>query len=316
MADYSYWQNALSGTFGDVHEGDPQLGFYRTRRAGPFIACAIFEHDGKIVALVDGKQADPAEIWTYVCQHPVAEDWYHAKMRGEPWPDEDGAVTESLEVPATGHNSGVVDESEVLKGQIESASASLKDYAAIKDAEHLARAQATRSRLLELSGDADKKREAEKKPHLDAGRNIDAKWQPLVKAAKAAADTIKAAMDAWVNEQDKIAKKVQAAAEEAARKEQEAARAAVAAGKPAPPPTSAPEPIAAPAVPQQIKGGYGRAAGVKTVNVVTVTDQDAAYQSMKTHPELVALIAKLAQRGIDAGHDINGVNVEKQKKVG
>ena len=35
LPDYTYWNNALNGVFGPVHEGDAQLGFFRkrTRRA-------------------------------------------------------------------------------------------------------------------------------------------------------------------------------------------------------------------------------------------------------------------------------------------
>ena len=40
-----------------------------------------------------------------------------------------------------------------------------------------------------------------------------------------------------------------------------------------------------------------------------------AYQAMKTHPELVRLIAHLAQRAVDAGHEIKGVTVEEERKV-
>lgn len=40
--------------------------------------------------------------------------------------------------------------------------------------------------------DADAKRKDEKQPHLDAGREVDANYNPIIKKAKAAADEIKA----------------------------------------------------------------------------------------------------------------------------
>src|SRR3954463_2265910 len=96
--DYTYWRNALAGQFGAVHDGDPQPGFYRKRtgKAAGYVPVAIWEQDGRVLALVDGKEADAAEIWTYVCQYPILEEWYRARMIGQPWPDEDVAVTASL----------------------------------------------------------------------------------------------------------------------------------------------------------------------------------------------------------------------------
>lgn len=313
--DYTYWRNALAGDFGPVHDSDPQAGFYRKRvsRGGPFVPVAIFEHEGKPVALVNGSQADADEVWTYVCQHPIKEDWYHTKMGGAPWPDEDGAVAASLAPPPAGHNNPPQDEAEVLSGQIDAAAAGIGDYAEIKDDETAARAQSLRSRLLELSGDADKKREAEKAPHLEAGRAIDKKWQPLVKAAKAAADRIRDALGAHET------RKARAAAEAARKVEEERRRLEALAAKARPaakllppaaaPPPPAPEPVTA------IRGAYGRAAAVKVVKVATVTDQDAAYGYLKNRPEVVDLIAKLAQRAVDAGYDVPGTEVSTERKV-
>lgn len=308
MADYTYWQNALKGSFGPVHDSDPQPGFYRrrTRKGGPFVPVAIWEHEGKIVAVQDGKHADAAEIWTYVCQNPIPEDWYHGKMNDGVWRDEAPAVAAEATM---GHNQGPTDEAEILKEQIESASAGVKQYEKIDSDESAAQAQSLRARLNELSGEADKKREDAKKPHLDAGKAIDAKWQPLVKAAKAGADAIRAALSGWETEKYNRQQEERRKAEEAQRKAEEKAAKA---GKPAPAPPPPPEP--APEA-TQIKGAYGKAASVKVVKVVTVTDQDAAYKFLRTHPELVSLIAKLAQRGIDAGYDVPGVRIEEQRKV-
>lgn len=302
MPSYDYWQNALAGTFGAVHDGDPQPGFYRKRmsRGGPFVPVAIWEHAGAIIALVDSKQADAAEIWTYVCQYPVTEEQYRNRVSTGKWHDEDAAVTASLAPPSAGDNNPPQDEAEMLAAQIEAASRNAAEYAEIKDDETASKAQSARARLNELSGQADKRREALKKPHLEAGKAVDAKWQPLVKSAKAAADKIAFALGAHETRKAKA---------EADRK---AALAAHLAAHPEAPPPPAPE---APKPPQPIRGAYGRAATVKVVKIATVTDQDAAYHSMKTHPELVTLIAKLAQRAVDAGHVIAGVEVTEERKV-
>lgn len=66
--------------------------------------------------------------------------------------------------------------------------------------------------------DAEKKREAEKKPHLEAGREVDAKWKPVVDKAKRGAAACKDALTPY-----RTAK--QAAKDAAARKVREEAEA-------------------------------------------------------------------------------------------
>lgn len=319
--DYTYWQNALAGNFGPVHDSDPQPGFYRKRmgRAAGYVPVAIWEQDGKVLALVDGREADAAEIWTYACKFPILEEWYRARMIGQPWPDESAAVTESL-VHRTDTNNGPVDEADVLKAQIESASAGAAEYAEIGTDETAAKAQSLRSRLLELSGQADKAREAQKKPFFEAGKAIDAKYQPLVKAAKFAADTIRDALGAHETRKAREAEKLRLAAEEVRIKaEREAVKAraeAELAGKPAPapvPPAPTPEPAPAPAA--AIRGAYGRAAAVKVVKVAKVIDQDKAYLALRTQKEMVELIAALAQRAATAGIPLEGVEVMEERRV-
>lgn len=316
-ADYTYWQNALKGDFGPIHEGDAQLGFFRkrTRRAGPFVPVAIFMHEGQIVALCDGHQVDAAEIWSYVCQHPVAEEWYHTRINTGKWPDESEAVSQSLAPPPAGHNNPPEDEAEILKGQIDAATAGVAEYAEIGDDETASKAQSLRSRLLELSRDADKKRETEKKPHLEAGKSIDAKFQPLVKAAKAAADTIAKALGEHETRKARAAEAARLEAERKRREAEAAARSAEESGKPAPPPPPVTEPEPMPAPTTSIKGAYGRAASVKVAKVATVTDIDAAFGFLKTHKELVELISALAQRAVNAGYDVPGVTVKEKRKV-
>lgn len=332
--DYTYWMNALAGRFGAVHDGDPQPGFYRKRtgKAAGYVPVAIWEEAGKVLALVDGKEACAADIWTYVCEYPILEEWYRARMVGQPWPDESAAVTASLAPPPAGHNNPPTDEAEILQGQIEAASAGAAEYAEIADDATASRAQSLRSRLLELSGSADKLREDRKRPHLEAGKTIDAKFMPLVKLAKTGADAIRAALSAHETRKAREAERLRriedekrmAAEREAARLRAEAeaaAREAEIAGRPAPAPIvqePIPEPPAPALVPEAaiaIRGAYGRAAAVKVVRIAKITDQDAAYQSLRTHKELIECIGKLAQRATDAGVSLGGVEVTEERRV-
>jgi len=248
----------------------------------------------------------------------VEEEAYRAAFDLGRWPDTDAIVAEQVRPPPAGHNQGPTDEAEILREQIEAAKAGADEYAKIEDDETAARAQSLRSRLTELAGKADKIRKAQKQPHLDAGKAIDAKWKSIIDAGEDAAKAIRNAMNAWETkklkaEQEWIANERRRAAEQqresgvtdAEIDRSQAVLGAILGEPPEPPPAKT-----------QIKGGYGRAASVKVVKVVTdVTDWAALYGFLASHPELKDLMRKLAQRAVDAGHTVPGVAVEEQRKV-
>src|SRR5690606_42080715 len=94
--DYAYWTNALAGTLGPVSDGDAQCGFYRRRlfKDGPFVPVAIWRgEDGRLVALGDGKAADAADIWTWVCDTPITEVEYRKGIDGGGRSEEPRAAT-------------------------------------------------------------------------------------------------------------------------------------------------------------------------------------------------------------------------------
>lgn len=305
MSDYEYWENALTGNFGPVHDDEAHCGFWRKRtsRSGPFVPVATWRVDTGMACLIDGKPADAGENWTYFCRNPVTEEQYRTRVDTGKWHDESEAVTASLAQP--GHNQP--DEIDSLKDQISAALAGVDGYAEVKDDETAAKAQSLRSRLLELSRTADKTREEKKRPHFEAGKAVDELYQPLVKASKAGADAIAKALSA--HETRKAREEADRQAVERRRLADEAAK-LPAAAKPEPAPEPAPAPVAAP-----IKGAYGRAAAVKVVKVATVVDQDAAYAHLKSQPELGALIQKLAQKLVDSGFSIPGVEITEERKV-
>lgn len=325
MGEYDWWQRALCGEeIGGptlpVHDGEAQCGFYRRRvsKAGAFVPVAIWRTENGLICLVDGKPADPADVWSYCCRHPITEVHYHERVNNGKWWDEADAVSASLAHDAS--NSAGVDEAEVLQEQIDAASAGAAEYADIQDDETAAKAQSLRSRLLELSGSADKMREDQKRPHLEAGKAIDAKFMPLVKAAKGAADAIRTALGAHETRKAREAERIRKEEEDRRIKaEREAVKAAAEAalngGQPAPVPQPAPAPAPVPESATSIRGAYGRAAAVKVVKVARVVDQDKAYMAMRTHKELVELIAKLAQRAANAGVEVAGVEVTEERAV-
>lgn len=281
--DYAYWRDALTGKFGPIHDGDPQPGFYRLRRRGQVDQpVAIWRDSDGIYCAVSGREDDASEIWTFVADKPITEAVYRAVVAGEPWQD----IAPSV---AALTNSESADPADILRDQIKACKADIAGFTTITDDTQQAAAQSLRSRLLELSREADKTRERLKAPHHEAGKAVDAKWQPLVKDAKAAADKVAAAMGAW---------------------ETEKARKAAEANAP-PPPVAAPAP--APAAP--IKGAYGRAASVRVVRIATVVDQDRLYAAIRDHSELKATMQRIAQAIVNGGETVAGVEITEERRV-
>lgn len=320
---WSWWQAALKdpkeiGKSLPVHEGDPRQGYFRVRYAKdkPYEPVAIWNEDGQWLAYRSGREVRAEDIWVSCCRHPVSYAAYNAAIAGEGWPDDDAVVAKQVQPPAPiGDNSGAVDEAEALRDQIDSALAGKDAYAKITDDETAAKALSLRNRLNELSNKADKIREEAKAPHLAAGKAVDAKYQPLVKKAKAGADEVKASISAWETEKLRKQREIERQQQEALRQQDEARRAAEAAGE-APEPQEA-APIAVATAPTSIKPTYGKAASISVKIVVTeVTDYSALYAYMANRPEVKDLLLQLAQKALDAGRrDVPGIATEERAAV-
>lgn len=323
VSRWNWWQAALKdpssiGKTLPVHENEPHQGYFRTRNQGGGLdPVAIFYPEGsdELVAYRGGREVDVGQLWSFCCRMPVTYEAYQQAVDGGGWPDDDATVAAQIAPAPPGHNSGDVSEAEILRDQIEAAKVGAMNYSKIVDDGTAAKAQSLRSRLLELKGEAEKKHKKEKEPHLEAGRVVDQKWLPLAKDAQAVAKTIRDAMDAWETEKLQRQRKAEREAEAARLKAEDEARKAAEAGKPAPEPI-APTPAPVAATPMPIKGTYGKAASVKVKLVVTkVTDPAALFGFLNGHPELDDCMFKLAQRAIDAGRTVPGIETQEQAKV-
>ena len=205
---YTYYQSALSGIFGPVHENDPQCGYYRMRRGrgGPWVPVAIWREvtgedeitgisdSGKLVCLVDGLEKDPFEVWTWVCRYPVPYETYVAVAeRGEHWPEDltdlkkTRPISDAASSPALGHNSAGLTEAEVFEEEIEALVVSCEEWL-LGVPEICSQVLADKAanyaeRFGNLENRAEEARTAEKKPVLDLGRSIDAKWKLVISKA-------------------------------------------------------------------------------------------------------------------------------------
>jgi len=236
---YIYYQSALKGVFGPVHENDPQCGYYRMRRGrgGPWVPVAIWKErpgslapsensensdSGKLVCLVDGVEWDPFEVWTWVCRYPVPYETYVAVAeRGEVWPEDlpdlkkgigfSGSGSSSYErdrdfipheVPTFGHNSAGVSDAERFMEEIEllwqSANEWLETVQSPSSQAEADKAANYAERFGNLENRAEELRTAEKKPVLDLGRSIDAKWKPVISKASDGKVRMKKALEPYL----------------------------------------------------------------------------------------------------------------------
>jgi hypothetical protein len=322
---WRYWEQALEnpkalGKEFFAYPDDPQVGFYKARYEDrPWESVAIFWHEGKLIGLRGGepvKAAHMGTLWNWCCRNPISEEEYKARLAGT-WAGDDPVVVSMI-----GHNAG--DDLEMLRDQIAAAEAGADAYRGINSDEQAGRAQSLRARLNELAGEADKRREALKKPHFEAGKAIDKDWMPLVKSAKAIADWIKEEITAYetlkLRERRRLEEERQRLEQERLREEERVAeniRRAEEAGRPVVvPPAPPPLPPLPPAPDTKLKGSYGRAASVTTEKVVTaVGDWDALFGFLRDHPELQKLMRDLAQRLVKAGHDVPGVTIQERARI-
>lgn len=294
--EYALWESLLAAKVAGqdpppIDPNEPAVGFYRSRRKGqPYVSVAIWR-DGGLCCQIDGKDVSAQsciDSWPFTSKNPISWEQFHFYQENGRWEDSDETVHAQMTERGIGDNNPP-DELTLMKEQIDSASAGVKAYAEITDDVTQAKAQSLRSRLLELSKQADKCKDAEADPPYKIYKAALARWKPLIDGAKAGADAIRAAMAKFETAK---ANKIREEQAEAARIAREAAAAAEKAGKPVtivhvPPPPLAPQPI---------KGGYGRAASARPIKVVKrITDIDAALKFFRDTPEIREAVMTVAK---------------------
>jgi len=275
--DYVCWWAALAGQSVASFERRPHCGFWRKGKSGDPVA-VWRANDGSLVAKIGTRAARPADA-------EFDETVFGFCLPNPITHEAYTSVMNGGGWPSTdrvvqgqiGDNSGAAVDIEMLRDQIAAAVEQAKGYASVTDDATAARAQSLRARLLELAGEVKERHRVEKAPHLKAGREVDAKWLPLAREADGVATAIRAALS-----------------------RHETAKAQI---------SGAPRPPAA------IRGGYGRAAGVRVVKIARVIDQDAAYMALRDNAEVVALIKKIADKVIATGATLPGVKIEEIHRV-
>lgn len=284
-----WWSAALKGERGPIDADNPKSGFYRAKAKDKTLSAVAIWYDsytGELRYQDNGRNVDDMkarERWPYVSKKPISEEVYwHFRDQGK-WLDIDEAAQAPSGISVPSEPPGLS-----LAKEIQTLQASAAKYAKIESDEDMTLAQSVRAKLQEIGGKADKARVTEKEPHLDAGREVDAKWQPMIKMAKSAADLVRGAMQDWNDFKLAQAAKAKAAGDVAPN---------------APPPSV------------QVSGGGGRAAHVGVKDTVTEIDIDKAFAFFRENPELQQLLLQMAQRSVDAGIDVPGAVVVKKSAI-
>jgi len=329
---WAWWQNALAGTIGPIHDGDPQQGYYRTRfKDKPWEPVAIWFEDGKWHAMRGDRQVDASDIWTWCCRNPITYEAYNKAIEGAGWDDEP-------EAPAIGHNLPT-DPFEALQVEFaaerEQAEAFMKKP--ITTQAEADRAAIWSKRLSTIAKKATDLHKVEKQPHLDAGRNVDNKWRELKEEPDAISKKLKRHMDAFLQEEARKERERQAAARaEADRIQREADAARVAAEKAAAKNDNDAAAVAAQnnAIAEAERlaqlaaqaerdaqarnasaGRTGAKVSLRTFVFAEITDFDALLMALKDRAEIKEVVETLANRAARAGVELAGMAIRSEQRA-
>lgn len=307
---YAWYHSALAGAATPITE-EPRAGFFRRRSSkdGPWVAAAIWTDPEKgLVCRVGNAMRDPHQEWTWLAKNPVPADQAKAFFVTGKWP------SEILLEPTVGHNNPPADLSTMARDEIERATDWAKKNPTIDSKVNCDIAANLAAMLVKRANEVDDHRTKEKEPHLQAGRDVDAKWKPIVDDCKAAARALKDIAGRWMAAEEVRLMKAERERQAAERERIDAERAKAAALNQPPPP----EPIAVPAKPLvkvNAGGARGSKMGLKTVKSAVVVDHAKALEFFANHSEIVAKVQELAARAVKLDQEVPGVEVKVERKA-
>lgn len=305
---YHFWRRRMAGEVVPIHDGEPQAGFYRLKtRNGAWQPVAYwFGKDGTLRCRVGGQDINEqtaAERWPWASKTPISHEVYKAVVAGGPWPDQNEAVTRdranSAAAPDDNSWEGLNDRIEDLVRDAEKVIAA----GPAKDQDEVDRAADLANRLAELHKSADVARAAEKRPHDEAAKAVQARWLPLLNTAEIYKRIKLAVITPFLVAEET---KRRAAEAEARRAAEEAAKA----GEPIPDPA----PVQQRAAPKAGAGGR-RSVALRAVKVVTITDRPALLAFFAENPLITEALQKMAERAIAAGVTVPGVTVTEEQRA-
>ena len=303
--DYRFWRTAVAaGRSVETERGNPRSGYYRNRDE----AVAFWRDDGVLVCWRSGSFSAPTkadtidELFGWCASYPVSyEDFSAFQLTGR-WPDQIAPIEVAADLPP--HERADAE----LTAQREAMAAWIVEVGKIDNQAKATKVGNFADAFAKLEKSSDEMRKVEKEPHLEAGRAVDVKWQPIVKRASELKVWAKKATEPFlIAERARIVAEERVAAEaraKAAREAGEARRQAEAIGLP-PPVETAP---LFPPPPAKAKAGKVHLRTVTKHEIVSIKSVLMFLAEMNAHSEdLKAAIQVSVNRLRNAGIEIPGV---------
>lgn len=338
---YAWYDSAMNGVVGPCASDCPQTGWYRHRRLISPKGVTPKRYEWEAVAYwkdsksgeqrchINGKSpSDPLrmfEIWPFVYQHPISEETYHTFIQIGRWPETNEVLADldrrSNEAPPDDSFEGVRDRIDALAAEA---------VRLIKGGPAKTKAQADAAadvavRLGELFSLSDKLRKKEKQPHLDAGRDVDAKWNALRKEAEVYKDIKNSVVQPWLAaenarlkkiaddaERERLAAEAKAIPQEAhgAARETPSTGGVTAAATSHVVTQSAPPPSFAPA-----KAGTQKTVSSRVEYVAVIDDYALALAHFADHPDIKSVVQNLANKQAKAQMTVPGCRIVEHGKA-
>jgi hypothetical protein len=215
---FDWWKAKLAGEDVPIHADQAMQGFYAykpDKKKPPMPVAFWYDRGGELLCHLDGKPfRNGIEIWLGCSRNPISHAVYKSVLAGEGWPEEIRITTEDGKQDSTmssgsgiGHNSGdAPGDFTALTGNmrewIDKAGKVIK-AGVPKTKEDADAVSDLATKLVELSGEADKNRLAETKPLRDKVDEINAKWNAAINEAKKVAKDLKTLVGIYIVEENK-----------------------------------------------------------------------------------------------------------------
>lgn len=321
--EFEWWRQALSGAKVSIDADSPKSGFYKMRsgKDGPWLPVMIRTVDGVLRCRVaDDSDVNPHDVWTYCAGNPVSKEAAAFAFKNGRW---------ETDAPTIGDNSGNVSLVEQLSEYVAQTLAWLKGRK-IEDKKTADQAANRRAEVLRLKKLVETEWDTKALPHDTALKALKIEYDAPVKAAEAANVALRTAATDFARAEERRLLAEQAAKHEAERKAAAAAAREVleqrakqlrddpiaAMTEPEPELPMAPPPP--PPVKIALGGQVGKVSGLKSYWEAEITDHKAALAHYANHPDVVALIAKIAKADSKASKGtaaIPGVRCYEDRRV-
>jgi hypothetical protein len=327
--DFAWWDAAVKGNRQPLDEKAPQCGFYRDvrnnravsieRGEGGAFKVFVSDKDDWLPKTYD-KLNDDFGSW---CMNPITYDDFVFMCENRRWPED--VEPYELDLPEDAPlNERIAAHIEKVKALADAYLASIGGK--VETEAQSVKLQKYHDRLHAYGKKAEETRVAEKEPHLEASRAVDATWQPIVKNADALKKVILAPTTEYRVRAAAEARRKAEEAERAAREEQariaaerqaqiEAAAKEAAAKGEDPAAAAAQAAMVAPQVPT-VQAPLPKAKGFREQEFVRWDDRAAFWRWIATMNETPAALEaeaeKLVRKWIKDGVQVPGAVIDKK----